>query len=88
MSEVVCRRCGGSGEGDPASDRPVCWERDGTGYVKGCSVEGCDRPADEDCEMCGESVCARHCKADMGMRLCLSCHIGMGEGMSAALKGW
>lgn len=82
MGEVLCRRCLGSGEGDPASDRPLCWICDGTGYVAGCSVEGCERPSEETCDLCSEEVCTQHSRWDVGMRLCFSCHIGMSEGMS------
>lgn len=87
MSQVLCKRCHGTGDGDPASDRPVCWECDGKGYVAGCSVGGCERPADEQCEVCGEEVCAGHSKAVLGMRLCWSCEIGMSEGIGAAMRG-
>ena len=86
MPQVECRRCHGTGEGDPASDRPLCWGCDGTGYVAGCSVVGCDRVAEETCEMCGEEVCAPHSRAVMGLRLCFSCEIGMSEGIGAAFR--
>jgi RecJ-like exonuclease len=88
MSQILCKRCHGSGEGDPASDRPFCWECGGKGYVASCSVEGCDYEATENCDLCRQAVCERHHKSAMGMDLCFSCHIGMGEGMGMMKDGW
>lgn len=90
MAEVVCKRCLGSGEGDPASDRPNCWECDGKGFVPGCSVEGCSRPGEQDCELCGNVVCVPHSRINHGaeMILCFSCDIGMREGMSMMKGEW
>jgi hypothetical protein len=88
MAEVVCRRCQGTGEGDPASDRPLCWWCQGTGYVEGCSVEGCTRPGDQECEMCHQIVCGPHSEVNhtVEMILCFSCNIGLSEGISAAME--
>jgi hypothetical protein len=52
-----------------------------------CSVEGCERPSETECDMCEQAVCARHGKASMGMVLCFSCEIGLSEGIGAAMKG-
>ena len=89
MAEILCKRCHGSGDGDPASDRPVCSECGGSGFVPGCSLEGCDRVGDQACEMCGNLVCGKHAfvNIEAQMILCFSCDIGMREGVAMMKEG-
>ncbi len=89
MSEIVCKRCGGSGDGDPASDRPYCPECEGRGSIPTCAIEGCNRAGEQDCEMCGSTVCMPHSRVNGAaqMILCFSCDIGISEGMPDEMKG-
>lgn len=87
MAEIACGRCYGTGEGDPASDRPLCPDCGGTGFVDACMVGGCNRPARGECDTCGIQVCGRHREHVAGLDLCYSCAIGMKDGMDM-MRGW